>query len=352
MKNKKNIAIIGLFLLSVHGNAQDIHFSQFFALPTFVNPANTGLENNLDIGVIHRTQWKALTEPFTSYGVAAATRVGKKRKIGSLGVGLDCFYDKSGDGSYVSMQAGLNVAYHLKITRTSSFSSGLKVNYNQRSINDANFQWGEQYFGKAYDPNLPTGEQLVNLQRINFFDVATGFNYRYKSAEKTISSNDARIIDIGFSAFHINNNNVSLYKNGNSGLGTRAMVYFQGYFGLKNTSLAILPKGYFQFQNKHQEFVAGMLLSYKPKVESVVTGYVVSNAFNFGLLYRGLDAFIGVVQYEMKNYIIGLSYDVNASKLTKVTTGRGAYELSLRFVGLNRITRRSHHSKYGGIRVF
>ena len=64
-------------------------------------------------------------------------------------------------------------------------------------------------------------------------------------------------------------------------------------------------------------------------------------------MYRGKDAFIGVVQYEIKNYVIGLSYDINVSKLTSSTTGRGAYEISLRYMGVSEYLRRAHHSKYG-----
>ena len=61
MHYKKFKGIVVFFSLSLFCSAQDIHFSQFFAMPIFVNPANAGVENDLDIGVIHRTQWKAVS---------------------------------------------------------------------------------------------------------------------------------------------------------------------------------------------------------------------------------------------------------------------------------------------------
>lgn len=347
MHYKKFKGIVVFFLLSLFCSAQDIHFSQFFAMPIFLNPANAGVENDLDVGIIHRTQWKAVAQPFTSYGFSISGKASKKKKKNSLGLGFDTYYDKSGDASFVSLQAGISLAYNIKINAKSSFSSGIKLNYNQRSINNTNFQWGEQYYGKSYNSTLPSGEQLINLQSISFVDVAAGFNYRYKKGDKNISSNDIRIFDIGVSGFHINSTDVALYKDASNGLGTRGVCYFQGYLGLKNTNLSLLPKVFYQIQGKHQELVFGMLVSLKPKNESTVTGFVVSNVFNFGVLYRGKDAFIGVVQYEIKNYVIGLSYDINVSKLTSSTTGKGAYEISLRYMGVSEYLRRSHHSKYG-----
>lgn len=349
-KELKGIVIFSF--LSLFCNAQDIHFSQFFAMPIFVNPANAGVEHDLDIGVIHRTQWKAVAQPFTSYGVSISGKASNNKKKNSLGLGLDSYYDKSGDASFVSLQAGITLAYKIRINELSSISSGIKINYNQRSINNTNFQWGEQYYGKSYNSTLPSGEQIINLQSINFIDVAAGFNYRYKKGDKNISSNDLRIIDVGVSGFHINSTNVALYKEASNGLGTRGVFYCQAHLGLRNTNMSLLPKVFYQIQGTHQELVLGMLASLKPKNESTVTGFVVSNVFNIGVLYRGKDAFIGVVQYEMKNYVIGLSYDINVSKMTSTTTGRGAYEITLRYVGVNEYLRRTLHRKYGPNKTF
>lgn len=341
--------IIILFsMMAIHVSmAQDMHFSQFFAMPIQINPANAGIDYDLDMGIIHRSQWGAVAKPFTSYGVSVSGKPAQKKRRGSLGLGFDCYYDKSGDASFVSLQTGFNIAYSVRLDEYSSLSAGIKLNYNQRSINNTNFQWGEQYDGKSYNSSLATGEQLGNLQRLNFFDVAGGLNYRYKKGEKNMSSNTIRIFDIGISGFHINKSDVAFYKSEANKLGTRALVYFQGTIGIDNTNVCLLPKAYFQVQGTQTEYVAGMLVSIKPKNESKVTGYVLSNVFNIGVLYRGKDAVIGVLQYEIKNYVIGLSYDVNVSKLTTSSTGRGAYEISLRYINPNPYLRKGKHKRYG-----
>ncbi len=232
-----------LCFVSMHvSQAQDMHFSQFFAMPIQVNPANAGIDYDLDIGIIHRSQWGAVAKPFTSYGVSVSGKPAQKKRRGSLGLGFDCYYDKSGDASFVSLQSGFNIAYSVKLDEYSSLSAGIKLNYNQRSINNTAFQWGEQYDGKSYNASLATGEQLGNLQRINFFDVAGGLNYRYKKGEKNMSSNTVRIFDIGISGFHINKSDVAFYKDEANKLGTRAIAYFQGTIGIDNTNVCLLPK--------------------------------------------------------------------------------------------------------------
>lgn len=343
---KIHITVVIVFM-SLVTKAQDIHFSQFFAMPILVNPANAGVENKMDIGLIHRSQWKSVAQPYVTYGFSIAGRVGADRKKGNLGFGLDCYYDKSGDASFVSLQSGLNVAYNVRLSNSSFLSTGIKVNYNQRSINNTNFQWGAQYDGKSYNSSLPSGEPLNDIQRINFVDAAAGLNYRFKKGEKNISSNTLRIFDVGISAFHINRSNVALYKDASSKIARRVMGYFQGVIGIDGTNLAILPKLYHQVQGKQRETVFGTLLSIKPKNESKVTGYVTSGVFNIGAFYRVKDAVIAVAQYEVKNYVIGVSYDINVSKLTTASNGRGAYEISLRYMNSGAYLRKSHHSKYG-----
>ncbi|HMZ89019.1 MAG TPA: type IX secretion system membrane protein PorP/SprF, partial [Chitinophagales bacterium] len=48
--------------------AQDIHFSQFFAAPILVNPANTGnFIGSARIGLNYRDQWGSVTIPYRTF---------------------------------------------------------------------------------------------------------------------------------------------------------------------------------------------------------------------------------------------------------------------------------------------
>jgi hypothetical protein len=48
-----------------------------------------------------------------------------------------------------------------------------------------------------------------------------------------------------------------------------------------------------------------------------------------------MDAFIPVLSIEFGQYTMGISYDINVSKLKTASSGRGGLELSIRFVSPN-----------------
>ncbi|MBK7271232.1 MAG: type IX secretion system membrane protein PorP/SprF [Flavobacteriales bacterium] len=73
-------------LLAPRVLAQDIHFSQFFHTPLASSPGNIGaFDGDYRVHGIFRQQWRAVTEPYRTFGLGgdAATAFGKK----GLGVG-------------------------------------------------------------------------------------------------------------------------------------------------------------------------------------------------------------------------------------------------------------------------
>jgi hypothetical protein len=71
--------------------------------------------------------------------------------------------------------------------------------------------------------------------------------------------------------------------------------------------------------------------------EKILGTYVQYNVndytdFMFGGYYRFKDAFAPFVGVDWKNFIVGLSYDVNASKLSSLTRNVNSFELSLTYV--------------------
>ena len=54
-----------------------------------------------------------------------------------------------------------------------------------------------------------------------------------------------------------------------------------------------------------------------------------------GLFYRWKDAFIPVIKLDYYQYGIGISYDVNSSKLKAASQYRGGFELTLSYKAFN-----------------
>ena len=70
------------------------------------------------------------------------------------------------------------------------------------------------------------------------------------------------------------------------------------------------------------------------------TGFRNNNSVSLGLRYRyaGVssgtsDAVVPMANVEFRNVRLGFAYDVNVSSLKTSTTNRGAFEISLSYVG-------------------
>ena len=96
-------------------NAQDPHFSQFYASPLTLNPALTGLfAGEGRISSTYRNQWQSISNPFTTGTVAfdtrALRRVFKEQNV--FGLGGMALYDQSNNGGlrsrYLAFTAGYN----------------------------------------------------------------------------------------------------------------------------------------------------------------------------------------------------------------------------------------------------
>src|SRR4051812_22885472 len=101
MKNSKyfpiTAAVICLPLFSI---AQDIHFSQLAQTPLLLNPAETALSHNILAIINYKDQWQSISKtPYRTFNVSGDMAFMKKKNGNHLGIGLDVFSDKAGDGA-------------------------------------------------------------------------------------------------------------------------------------------------------------------------------------------------------------------------------------------------------------
>ena len=69
-------------------------------------------------------------------------------------------------------------------------------------------------------------------------------------------------------------------------------------------------------------------------LQSSFTGYYRSSFLEFGAIYRVQDAVSAIVKYDWEQKIqIGLSYDINVSKLRTASVYQGGFEISLKYKG-------------------
>lgn len=149
-------AILFCLLGSLVLNAQDIHFSQFYASPLTLNPALTGNFNGFyRVSGIYRNQYPGLTQnkpAFSTPSVALDfSLLREKIKHGSLGVGLVFFNDQQNGKTFNQNQILASVAYNMAFGAKQQFQLGLgfQGGVAMTKMDFANFQ-----FADGFNPDL------------------------------------------------------------------------------------------------------------------------------------------------------------------------------------------------------
>lgn len=313
--------------------AQDIHFTQYYAAPQFINPAAFGTANSLEAGLLYKTQWQSFTKGYTTYGAFVNKQLrGNKfnnRKKGYFSAGLSFFYDKAGSTQLTTINANLPVNYTVRLNKTNLLTSGLYVGFGQRSINVANSTWGNQFDGYQYNSALPTGEPGATQVRA-YLDLGIGMTLTSGRKVKTIADiNDPKNV-IGISAAHLNRPRYSFYGMPDERLRMRFNLYEYHHFYFRDSPYSLIPSLMVQYQANAYEVVMGTFLRYRIKTDARITGFKKSSSASLGLFYRVGDAMSLNGMFEMNRYTIGVAYDLNLSNLRVSTRMRGGVEIYLK----------------------
>ncbi len=329
---KTKLFLIASLALPAMIVAQDIHFTQLTQTPLLLNPANTAFTHDMSVYVNYRDQWRSVSSnPFKTFNVSADVALMKNKKGSHMGVGIDFFSDKAGDGNMGTTTGQLNLSGVLATNDQSFISVGLMGGFGQRSLDYANLSWDNQYIIGQYDATAPTGETQTVSNR-SYLDIGVGAAWYYGTGNNTISSNDAWNVTVGFAAYHLNKPVYTFYGDTDNKLPMKLIAHGNAEIGIKNFSLVVEPGYLVMIQGGHREISVGSLFKYWLQEASVYTGRKKPAAFFLGGYYRFADAMNIVAGYEMYPFRLGLSYDVNLSGLTSASSGRGGFEISLRFL--------------------
>lgn len=318
-----------VFSLSVIG--QDIHFSQYNLTPLVVNPAQAGAYRSLEVIANYKTQWTSISP--NGYKTMMLSYDGrlmqKKWKSRWLATGVNLFNDKAGDGNMKTMQVNAYVGYHTQLSQRSTLGGALVGGFAQRSIDYSKLTWDSQYISGTFDPAAQNNEPVGDT-KYGYPDLGLGILYQYTKGQLYSSTNDMLIIHSGFAITHLNKPKYAFY-NSNERLFTKITGHADALIGIKNTNICILPGVIYMRQGPASEVIPGCYFRYMLKESSKLTGYVKGASVMVGTSLRVKDAFIPSVQFELAEYTIGFSYDMNLSALKTATSGKGGFEISLRY---------------------
>jgi type IX secretion system PorP/SprF family membrane protein len=321
--NKLYFLILMLLAFTNGVTAQDQQFTQFYAVPGYINPAFAGASVQSRISAQYRNQWAAIPGGFSAFNLAYDQYL---PNINS-GMGLFINYDKAGTGGLKSTGIHYQYAYEARIKRNWFFRPALQFGYVSKAIDMDKLTFYDQMVRDNAEQSVEYG----TMRPSNYFDFGTGLlTYSQK-------------FWFGVAAFHNNNPDQSfsdakrapvMRKYGAHG-GIRVRVKSNSLAKLDNY---IVVAANFQSQQEFDQLDLGVYYELSPVV--------------LGLWYRGLpikrngyntvnhDAVAVLFGFQAARYKIGYSYDVTISKLG-ISNSAGSHELSLVYQWANKSNTRS-----------
>ncbi len=341
------VSVLFVVIGYVQTFAQDPHFSQYQASPFTLNPAQTGVfSGNYRATAIFRSQWNSVLadNPQDKKGVpmyrttSASFDIRTHRGFtdqDAFGVGLMFLNDVAGAAKFSSNTLNASFSYIKALNdRENHFiSGGIQAGVTQRSIDYTNLRFGSQFDGEDYNPAISSGENLGTGDQFLFADVSAGAFWYYVKDERTN-------FYAGLSTYHVNRPDQSFYGTEED---VRLFPRINFHGGMKvgvGNQTDLLPKLLFMKQGPAYETNIGSYLKFFFQQRSPL-----GNAFYVGPFYRivsgnpdvtaplNSESLILATKVDYGNLSIGLSYDLNFSELTRASSARGGFEVSLVYIG-------------------
>jgi type IX secretion system PorP/SprF family membrane protein len=322
-----------LLLVTFVAQAQDQHFTQFYASPLTLNPALTGAFNGkYRASAIYRDQWRsALDNPYVTFSSAIDVKFDVEldsRYKDAFAVGLMFFNDDVSGVDFSTNQIALSGAFHkgLDLEKTQFISLGFQGGLAQRNINYENLIFDDQ-FNEIDGFDFPTSENLPE-NNFTFSDLSVGLNYIYSPSNRTS-------FFAGFAMHHVLQPQVTFYNldnGGDSKLYSKYSAQLSASIPLTRL-ISLSPRFLIASQGPHFQINTGTNLRFQLNDFG-------STSFHLGSWVRpvgnednsiSLDALVLMAGIEINAVIVGLSYDLNLASLS--TKRQGAFELSVTYLG-------------------
>lgn len=326
MKNKmiqrSGWAICVLLAMAIRSSAQtDPHFTQNYTYPMYINPAMTGTsDGDYRVSSIYRSQWGSISNPYRTMGVSFDTRTDK-----NINLGASILNQSAGDGGFNYLTAYASVAYTgVKFGKDNSQRIVLAMQGGliNRRVDASKFKWGEQWNPvTGYNASNGTTETFSRTSATTL-DVGAGALYYDATPDKKYN------VFGGFAVYHINRPKDPIISTQSTELNTIPLRYsVHGGVSLNfSERFSLIPHVLYMRQGTASETMIGTYMQYNVNAETDIM---------LGAYYRNKDAVAPFLGFDYKNFIVGMSYDVNTSKLGAMTRNVNSFELSLTYVKRN-----------------
>jgi len=288
--------------------AQDPHFSQFFASPLSLNPANTGYFNgDLRVAANSRNQWPSFNNAYSTitFSVDGPIMQNKLPQRDRLSLGIFGMSDQSGGGVLKENYMALSMAYKkgLDYNGDVAITAGFQMTYGSFAFNRSAATLEDQLDVGGFV--LPTNDvaTLGNENR-KVADIQAGLMYT------GLFANDIYFY-AGASVYHLLEPSVG-FGNNSYPLNRRYNLHSGGYLPLgPNTTFHFSTQ--YQKQYDYSEWMYGGALSYF--IASGNDSYEVYA----GMWMRNGDSYVPYLGLEWNGWRAGFTYDLAYGK-NKINT--------------------------------
>jgi type IX secretion system PorP/SprF family membrane protein len=294
--------------------SQDMHFTQFYSSPLYLNPAYTGADVCSRLSATYRNQWPGISKTYKSYLFSADHYIQKY----NLGIGLLFGNDVAGTGNLRTTIINPLIAYEATLTKKLMLRVGVQPGISIRSINFNNLIFGDQIARGGSVPSIETPTETKT-----FFDIGAGALAYSKK------------FWVGASFYHLNKPNETLRGEAEESLLPLKYSAHGGYKYILNQDE--------KEETKRRSVSAAFHYRGQAEFDQFDIGFYFSQyVFNAGLWYRGIpglkaykpgysnnDAVSVIIGIRTDRFNFGYSYDITISKLTNMT--HGAHEISIAY---------------------
>jgi type IX secretion system PorP/SprF family membrane protein len=318
---KKSLIIAFALLACIAAEAQDPHFSQFFASPLTLNPAFTGkFDGTWRLAANHRDQWPSIPKAYVTSSASIDFGILRSKipDTDTWGIGLSGVTDASANNILKLNYGSVSMSYHKSLDEDGyhQIGAGFQGTYSSIGVDVSKLTFEDMLTQNGFTG--VTSDILTNGNNQSYFDINAGLLY---SGSTTGYNN----FYLGASMYHINRPKVG-FKDKNWYLTGRITVHGGGYFPL-NDQLTVHTSVIHQIQNKASETTIGGALALNLNADNDKPTSIYGGAW-----MRFNDAIIPYVGIEVAGLRIGATYDLNISNLKAATQSRGGTEISIIYI--------------------
>lgn len=302
--------------------AQDINFSQFYEMPLLRNPALAGIFNgDLRLTAAYRSQWQSVTTPYETQALGAELKFGlSQNSYDFLTLGLQITNDQAGDSKFSKTQFLPVINLHKSVggEKDSYISAGVMAGGVQQRFDPTKLQFDDQFVNGAFSATNPTQQTFSNTG-FTYWDVSAGVSF------SSVGPNDIAYY-FGVGLFHITKPKIGFTSTTDIKLNRKWVVNFGLSVPTGDADKFILYGDVFT-QGGNRQMQGGFMYNHD------LAQYEDEDVFSIGAgaFYRWQDAVIPVVKLNYYQFGLGISYDVNVSKLKAASQLRGGLEATLSY---------------------